>query len=163
MRRVYGGSNTKRQKDWDFDSRVDRDLPIAIYTQKYRAGLPARISWSRWRPVSFRRGGLRLSLQLGETARSTFPIVEKLFAIGIIPTSLREETFFGERASSRPAGPGEHGRPGRNHRRLADELVRTAAPCEAHGATREGARAPRDRRDSRAGSMEASGCWYNCG
>jgi len=40
-------SYTKCQKDLDFDSEVDRDVPIAIYTGKYRAG----------------------------TARSTFPIV----------------------------------------------------------------------------------------
>jgi hypothetical protein len=40
-------SDAKCQKDLDFVSEVDRDVPIAIYTGKYRAG----------------------------TARSTFPIV----------------------------------------------------------------------------------------
>jgi hypothetical protein len=32
--------------------------------------------------------------------------------------------------------------------------------ARAHGATREGARAPRDRRGSHASSLEAWGCWY---
>ena len=57
-------------------------------------------------------------------------------------------------------GLGEHGRPGRVHRRLADEPALSKTPREAHGATREGARGPRDRGDSHAKSMEDSGRWY---
>ena len=63
--------------------------------------------------------------------------------------------------SGRFAGPGEHGRLGRLHRRPADEAVRKEAPREAHDATREGARAPRDRRDSDARSLCAWGRRYH--
>jgi hypothetical protein len=75
--------------------------------------------------------------------------------------SLREQTFAGLRTIGRSAGPGEHGRPGRVHRRLADESVQTQAAREARAATREGARAPRDRRDSDTRSLKACGHRYN--
>jgi len=60
------GCDTRPQKVLDFDSEVDRDVPIAIYTKKHRAG----------------------------TARSTFPIVQKLFVIGMI-ASIRKEDLSG--------------------------------------------------------------------
>jgi hypothetical protein len=67
--------------------------------------------------------------------------------------SLREQTLAGLRTSGRSAGPGEHGRPGRVRRHLADEAARTQAP-------REGARAPRDRRNSDTRSLKAWGHRY---
>jgi hypothetical protein len=67
-----------------------------------------------------------------------------------IPKFLDLWFVVGQRTSGCSAGPGELGRLVRLHRRLADGSVRAKASSE-------GARGPRDHRDSHAKSLKASG------